>query len=133
MSLYGCYVNPRAAEGRWAKTRIGPIGGKGLGQTEVQYLDLHVGCHLDVGWLQVPMDDALSVRRFEGFRNLKSQLVGFFDRDGATFQGFSQRVAFDEFEDEEARTVYMPAEACDSDRRRDHGRRPSVVPESTLS
>ena len=42
---------------------------------------------------------------FECFGNLEGEFEGFFDRDGAVFQPVGECVAFDEFEDEEARSV----------------------------
>ena len=41
-----------------------------LGETEVEDLDRAVGPNLDVGRLQVAMNNPLLVRRFEGVGNL---------------------------------------------------------------
>ena len=39
------------------------------------------------------MNDALLVRRFEGFGNLEGQFEGFFDRDGTVLQPIREGVA----------------------------------------
>ena len=60
----------------------GSPGGRGfqrLAQPEVQHLDGPVALHLDVGGLQVAMDDAGLVRRFQSVRELRGDgehLVG---------------------------------------------------------
>ncbi len=46
------------------------LGRESLGETKVQYLDLTLGCDLDVGRLQIPMDDPLPVRRLQRLGDL---------------------------------------------------------------
>ncbi len=45
-------------------------GGERFGETEIQHLHRAVRAHLDVGGLQIAMDDPLLVRGFERFGNL---------------------------------------------------------------
>jgi hypothetical protein len=71
-----------------------------LGQAEVQDLDRLLGRDLDVGRLEVAMDDALLVRRLERRADLDAQpkrLVGGQRADG---QAVGQAVALDQFQDE---------------------------------
>ena len=70
-----------AQRGRVRQIQVGLFPCKRLRQSEVQHLHLAVGRDLDVGGLQVAVDDALLMRGFEGFGNLQGQLQGFFNRD----------------------------------------------------
>ena len=57
---------------------VGCIGR--LGEAEVQHLDGPSGGDLDVGWLEIAMDDALGVRGVERFGRLSSNAERFADR-----------------------------------------------------
>ena len=50
---------------------------------------------LDVGRLQVAMNDAAFVRGFESFGDLLGDGQGFFERDGALLDAFGESGAFD--------------------------------------
>ena len=52
------------------------IGIEGLGQAEVQHLDLPFGREGDVGRLEVTMDDPLLVRRFQRIGDLPGDTHG---------------------------------------------------------
>ena len=56
-----------------AEFRFGLFSGKCLRQSKVQHLHLAVGRDLDIGRLEVAVDDALLMRGFESFRNLQCQ------------------------------------------------------------
>jgi hypothetical protein len=63
--------------GKCPRDRIKPIfrtGIERLGQAKIENLDRAIVAHLDVGRLQVAMDDAVLVSLFEGFGNLSSDL-----------------------------------------------------------
>ena len=84
------------------------IGRAGLGlehlrQTEVEHLYFSFRRDLHVRGFQIAMNDALSVRRFEGFGDLLRDLERFVHRDRALLQSIRQRLAFDEFEHQKAR------------------------------
>jgi hypothetical protein len=67
-----------------------------LGQTEVQYLDGAVAAHLDVGGLQIAVDDALLVCRFERLDELSGDGQRFFDRHRPLCQAIRERRPLDE-------------------------------------
>ena len=54
-----------------------------LGEAEVEHLDGAVSPQLDIGRLQIAMDDAARVRRFQRLGNLPRDLHRFNDRDRA--------------------------------------------------
>ena len=54
-----------------------------LREPEVEHLDRAVGPQLDVGRLQIAMDDALLVRRFERLRDLLRDRQGLIERESA--------------------------------------------------
>ena len=74
-----------AQRGRVREIQFGLFSGKRLRQSEVQHLHLAVRSDLDVGGLEVAVDDALLMGGFEGFGNLQGQFQGFFNRDRAGF------------------------------------------------
>ena len=76
-----------------------------LGQTEVQDFDEAVGCEADVGRLEIAVQDAQVVRRFERFRQLKGDPKRLADRQGARDQPVGERATLDELENQEPRTV----------------------------
>ena len=63
-----------------------------LGETEVEDLDRAVGPNLDVGRLQIAMNDALLVRRFEGVGNLSCDAQRFGNRQAADELGDGRAV-----------------------------------------
>ena len=58
------------------------IGGQRLGEPEVEHFDGAVGPQLDIGGLEVAMDDPLLVCRFEGIRDLSRDRERFVEPDG---------------------------------------------------
>ena len=71
-------------------------------QSEVEHLDGAVGPDLDVGRLQVPMDDARFVRRFEARRDAGGDRKSLVDRQRSGGEPFGERRPLDELHDEEA-------------------------------
>ena len=67
-----------------------------LRQPEVQHLHRAVLANLDVGWLQVPMDDPLLVRRFERLGDLRRHRQRLVDRNGPPRDPIGERRAFDQ-------------------------------------
>jgi hypothetical protein len=74
-----------------------------LGQAEIQHLHRAVVAHLDVGRLEVAVDDALFVRRFERVGDLPrdGQRVG--NRHRPLCDPLRERVALDQFHHERVR------------------------------
>ena len=68
-----------------------------LRQTEVQHLHCAVRAHLDVGGLQVAVDDPLLVRRFQRLSDLLRDGECFVDRHGTLRDAIRERWALDEF------------------------------------
>ena len=91
---------------RWAGdgggTGLGPCGvarrrgSESLGQTEVKDLDGAIGPHLDVGGLEVAVDDALLVRRFERLGDLSRDRQGLVEGERATRDPLRQVVPLDQ-------------------------------------
>ena len=67
-----------------------------LGKTEVERLDGPFRAKLDVGWLQVAVDDAALVRRVQRVRNLSRYRQRFLDRDGAAPDAGRRILALDQ-------------------------------------
>ena len=76
------------------------LGVEGLGQAEVEYLDLTFGRHFDVGGLEVAMHDALLVRGLQPFRDLFRENAGFIDGDRSPPQPLLEIFALHQFEGE---------------------------------
>ena len=72
----------------------------GFGQPEVEDLDDAFGCDLDVGGLQIAMDDAAIVRRLERFGDLPSDRNDLADRQRTGGQAFGECRPLDELEHE---------------------------------
>ena len=89
--------------GRRPHRVIGDVGHQRLGQTEVEDLDVPGRGHLDVGGLEVAVDDALLVRCLEAFRDLQEERDRLVDRDRAASDAIGQRLAVDQLHDQEAR------------------------------
>ena len=62
-----------------------------LGEAEVEHLHRAVGADLDVGRLQVAVDDPLLVRRLERFGDLPRDRQRFIDRHGPVRDAIGQR------------------------------------------
>jgi hypothetical protein len=71
-----------------------------LRQAEVQDLHRAVGPHLDVGRLQIAMDDALSVRGVERVGNLPGDRQRLVERQGAARDAPGEVLALDQLHDE---------------------------------
>ena len=72
-----------------------------FGKSEVENLDQTVRRDLDVGRLEVPMNDTLLVRRFEPIGNLLRQKEGFVQRKRTARDPLGEGLALDELHDEE--------------------------------
>lgn len=73
-----------------------------LGEPEVEHLDGAVIADLDVGGLQVAVDDALLVRRLERVGDLPADRDGLVDGHGAASEAPREVFAFDQFHHERA-------------------------------
>jgi hypothetical protein len=62
-----------------------------------------VAAQRDVGRFQITMDDSLLVRDREGFGNLPRDRYRLVDRYRSALEAIGERLAFDEFENEELR------------------------------
>jgi hypothetical protein len=71
-----------------------------LRQSEVEHLHGAVLAHLDVGRLEIAMDDALLVRSFERLGNLSSDAQGLIDWYRPLGQAVGESRPLDEFHDE---------------------------------
>jgi hypothetical protein len=76
---------------------------EGLGEAEVQHLDRAVIANFDVGWLQIAVDDAGLVGRFERLGDLPRDGHRFRERDGTTRHPSRQILTLDQFHDESQR------------------------------
>jgi len=83
------------------ETRIRRLTGKRFRQPEIQHLHFAFRRDLDVCGFQIPMNDALLVRRFQRFRNLRRNGQGFIQRNRAAFDLFGQRLSSHQFHGEE--------------------------------
>jgi hypothetical protein len=79
----------------------GVVAGPGLGEAEVEDLDLPVGGELDVRGLQVAVDDARAVRLLEGLRDLLRDLDGLVDGDRPPPEALLEVLALDQLQREE--------------------------------
>ena len=79
---------------------IAPAGLRRLGEPEVEYLHRAVGPHLDVGGLQIAVNDALLVRRFERLGNLLRDRERLIERDRTSSNALREIVSLDQFHHE---------------------------------
>ena len=77
------------------------LGLQGFRETEVEHLDLAFRRDLDIGRLQIAMNNALLVCRFNRVCNLQRKPDGLGHSKRATLDHVGQRVALDQFENEE--------------------------------
>ena len=84
----------------------------GLRQSEIQHLHRAIRPQLDVRGLQVAVDDALFMRRFEGFGDLPGDGQCFVDGKRPLRDAVGQRRALDQLHHEGADAV-RPFEAID--------------------
>ena len=87
---------------RRARGRVPRIG---LGQAEVEHLDLAVRRHLHVGGLQIAVDDALLVRGLERLGDLPRDGDRLGDGQPSPLQALGQVLPFHQLEDEEGPAV----------------------------
>ena len=71
-----------------------------LRQTEVQHLNGAIRSQLDVRGLQVPVDDALLVRRFQGFGDLPRDRQRFIQWNRSSGDALGKRGPIDQLDDE---------------------------------
>ena len=85
------------------------------GQPEVEHLDLALGGDLDVGGLEIAMDDPEGVRRLERFGDLAGDRQRLVDRDRAQGGALGQGRALDELQDQrpEAAGLYEVVDTTD--------------------
>ena len=83
----------------------GALAPKHLRQAEVEHLHGAVRRDLDVRRLQIAVDDALLVRRFERLRDLARDRECLLNRQRTPGQTLGERRAFDELEHEAADAV----------------------------
>ncbi len=95
----GCGVGGQRRRHRQAVVAV--VGIPRLGQAEVEHLDRTVGTELDVGRLEVAVDDALLVGRLQCLGDLQGDGDGVIDGDRAAFDAIRQVLAVDELHDEE--------------------------------
>ena len=90
-------VAARLMVGEWVRpaAEAGPALER-LGEPEVEHLDPALGRDLDVGGLQVAVDDAVLVRLLERLRDLERDAGGLLHRDGAALDAVGERVAGDQ-------------------------------------
>jgi hypothetical protein len=81
--------------------RMGFVGGQGLRQTEVQNLHVAVRRDLDVGGLQVPVDDALLMGLLQRFRHLAGDQERLLDGKGSALQPLGKIVALHQLQHQE--------------------------------
>jgi hypothetical protein len=83
---------------------------EGLRQSEIQHLHRAIRSQLDVRWLQVPVDDALFMRRLEGFGDQPGDRHCFVEWQRPLLDAVGQRRAFNQLHHEGAAAV-RPFEA----------------------
>ena len=81
-----------------SRRRVTPSAGRihRLREPEVQHLHRPVGADLDVGRLQIAMDDALFVRGLERLGDLLRERQGLVERDRPARDALRQVLAFDQ-------------------------------------
>jgi hypothetical protein len=72
-----------------------------LCQSEVQNFHRPIVCDFDIGGLQIPVDDALFMRRSQGFRNLGGDGQSFIHVNRTTTNVVGQRFSLHKFHHEE--------------------------------
>src|ERR1019366_10516203 len=77
------------------------IGQQNFGQTEVEYLYPSLRSQLDIGRLNVPVNDSLSVGRAQSFGNFGADAEGLAQSAALVGNARCQRLTFHEFQDEE--------------------------------
>ncbi|MBK9376637.1 MAG: hypothetical protein IPN03_23695 [Holophagales bacterium] len=97
----------RRVHERWRAREVG--GGSAprgrvhrLGEAEVEDLDRSLRCELDVGGLEVTVDDPLVVGRFQRLGDLPGDGYGLFEGDGTALHPLGEVFALDELHDEGA-------------------------------
>ena len=90
-------VGDAVTSGR-AATTLPSVRAQRLGQAEVEHLDGAVRTHLDVGGLQVAVNDALLVSGFERLSDLARDRQRLVERQRALRDAIGKRGTFDELE-----------------------------------
>ena len=111
--LLGAHVGGRAEDGAGPGKIVAERGGlarglvqvQRLGEPEIEQLDFAVGRDLDVGRLEIAMDDAFLVRRLERVGDLQRNLERLFHGYGATLQALGERFTVDQFEHDRERRL----------------------------
>ena len=78
-----------------------------LRQAEVEHFDAAIGPQLDVGRLEIAVDDAPLVRGLERFGNLPGDRQRFVQRQPALRDPIGQRRTVDQFKDQRVRAVAL--------------------------
>src|SRR5512143_1189152 len=77
-------------------------------EPEIEDLCLFSMRNHNVGWLDIAMDDALGVRRFERVRNLDRQLKQSVQFQGPAVDAVLQRFALEQFHGEKMTPIGLP-------------------------
>ena len=103
---------PRITPGWWqspswvtATCPVRRVGTDRLRQAEVEHLHVPVGRDLDVRGLQIAMDDALAVRRFQRLGNLASDLQRLVHRHRPVGETIAESLALDQLQHETERLI----------------------------
>ena len=78
---------------------------KYLREAEVQYLHSAGRRDLDIGRFQIAVNHALGVRRLQRVADVFRNVERFFDRNRPALDSLRERLALDQFEDEESQTL----------------------------
>ena len=90
------------------------VGPHQLGEAEVEDLDAAVPGQEEILGLQIPVDDALLVRRRETMRHLARDVDGLADRQRACLQAVAQRLALEQLRDD-VRSPVLVADVVDGE------------------
>ena len=84
-------------------------------KAEVEHFDVAGGCDLDVGRLQIAMDDPLVVRGFEGVGDLTGVFQRIAQREGPLCDALGERLTRDQRQDErpDAVAFFHAVNRCD--------------------
>src|SRR6476620_5425732 len=93
------------------RQRYGLLLLKCLRQTEIENFNMSVARVLDVGRLQVPVNDSLLVRRFQRLSQLLRQRQYFVNRNRSALQSFLQRFSINQLHDNATRAAGL----CESE------------------
>ena len=91
---------PARTVGEFAGSIDATSSPKHFRQTEIEDLQPAVASELNVGWLEIPMNDALLVRCLQGLRDLPGDPERFLNRQRATHHPIGEGFALHQFHNE---------------------------------